>query len=255
MAIHFKKLLFLPVLLALFTGFGCVGSDIITQSGAFPADNSSVQTGSENTSAVVSSAPMAPYYADYSFINGAPRLNEAAELRFLIKPDCKMNNVSIRINLPDGFELISGDLEWSGDIIGVMELAPVVRAVKYGDYEIETLFSYPDQREMGISGRANKVYIYALVDKDSSKWGREPSWRPMPKSTPILSIPSSGDIRFSTPEEEKIFLENVKKTGPKTATSVILQDGSIRSSDGSILYPDGTLVLPDGTVKHINIPK
>ena len=50
------------------------------------------------------------------------------------------NNTKVEIELPEGFELIEGNLAWTGDIKGeeVAELKIKVRAVKNGEWIIKT---------------------------------------------------------------------------------------------------------------------
>ena len=60
--------------------------------------------------------PISPITMQLSFPDGAPPLNQEAELICIVKPQCILKNMSIEIRLPEGFELVSGELSWVGDI-------------------------------------------------------------------------------------------------------------------------------------------
>ena len=88
--------------------------------------------------------PASPITVELSFPDGAPPLNQEAELIYIIEvrePGCILENMSIEIRLPEGFELVSGDLSWFGDISSGDDLEAIratVRAVNTGNWTIES---------------------------------------------------------------------------------------------------------------------
>ena len=88
-------------------------------------------------------APAPPIIIDLSFPNGAPRLNEMAELRCVAKIHSYTTNLKVDVHLSDAFELVSGNLSWAGENpTGEIEaIEAVVRSVQNGNWTIEALVS------------------------------------------------------------------------------------------------------------------
>ena len=86
--------------------------------------------------------------------------------------------MSVSIDLPEAFELVSGNLSWVGDIaIGnkVEVIKAVVKAVKTGNWTIEG-HSYINPKEHGYFGGEGHYPIYVSVLEDSAEWGITPPW-------------------------------------------------------------------------------
>lgn len=72
-------------------------------------------------------------------ISGTPLLNKPIELACIVTATPHVgSDSSIQILLPDGFELISGDLSWQGYIAKeqTVELKAIVRVIETGDWLI-----------------------------------------------------------------------------------------------------------------------
>jgi hypothetical protein len=154
-------------------------------------DDSQTTTGNET-------APAEPVYVDLSFPNGAPRLNQTAELRCVIEiltPSLTADNVTIKINLPDGLQYVSGDLSAE---FGSMtyysnktslpdkgELTAVIKPIRAGNYTIEAKLSLtPRDSDFTLGSGLHRIYL--SVSENSSEWGTVPPW--LPKVTPPLPI-------------------------------------------------------------------
>lgn len=127
--------------------------------------------------------PAPPVTVKLSFPDGAPPLNQEAELIYTIEvmePGCILENMSIEIRLPEGFELVSGELSWFGDISSGDELEVIratVRAVKTGNWTFESRCAINPETQFGISIVPGwHPAIYVSVFEDSAEWGKYPPW-------------------------------------------------------------------------------
>ena len=127
--------------------------------------------------------PAPPITVELSFPDGAPPLNQEAELIYIMEvmePGCILENISIEIRLPEGFELVSGELSWFGDISSGDELEVIratVRAVKTGNWTIESRCAINPEKQCGISVVPGwHPAIYVSVSEDSAEWGITPPW-------------------------------------------------------------------------------
>jgi hypothetical protein len=126
-------------------------------------------------------APAPPITLEISFPDGAPPLNQEAELNCVVKaPAISLKNMSIEIRLPEGFELVSGDLSWVGDITKgdeVEVISAVVKAIKVGNWAIELRTSIDPEKQGGFSMYPDwQDAIYVSVLEDSAEWGKYPPW-------------------------------------------------------------------------------
>ncbi len=145
-----------------------------------------------------------------------PEFNKPVELTMdVVEGGFPYPNAAIEINLPDGFELVSGDLEWQGDLTKdvPVQLKAVVKPIKTGDWVIEGFVIGHEE------GKRIRTALYVSVSEDSVEVSRVPS-------------PGFGAEPEAKPDAE-----------PDTNESVI----TIRSTT---LCPNGTMVMrsPDGTI-------
>jgi hypothetical protein len=127
------------------------------------------------------SPPAPPITVDLSFPDGAPPLNQEAELNCIVKaPAIRLTNMSVEIRLPEAFELVGGNLSWFGDIEQGAELevvSAVVRAIKAGNWAIELRTSIDPEEQGGFSMYPDwQDAIYVSVSEDSAEWGITPPW-------------------------------------------------------------------------------
>lgn len=128
-------------------------------------------------------SPAPPITVELSFPDGAPPLNQEAELIYIMEvmePGLILENMSIEIRLPEGFELVSGELAWFGDISSGDELEVIratVRAVKTGNWTFESRCAMNPETQFGISIVPGwHPAIYVSVFEDSAEWGKYPPW-------------------------------------------------------------------------------
>ena len=130
-------------------------------------------------------APAVPTSAALSFPQGAPRLNQTAELRCVVKtPALTADNVTVKINLPDGLELVSGALSAQFGTMSegdMKELKAFIKPVKVGNYTIEAKLPLVSRRPTFHPG-PGLHYIYLSVSEKSAQWDIYPPW--LPKKVP-----------------------------------------------------------------------
>lgn len=133
------------------------------------------------------SGPTPPISVDLSFPHGAPRLNQTAELRCVVKTDISADNVTVRFNLPDGLQFVSGNLSAQFGSISkgdVRELKAVIKPIKTGNYTIEARLSLVSS-DPGFSLGPGRYQIYLSVSEKSAEWGKYPPWnKPIPDPFP-----------------------------------------------------------------------
>ena len=97
-------------------------------------------------------------------ISKAPTLNENAELTFTITTIRDASNVSAKFILPEGFEFVSGNLNWNGELKEnqPMQLKATIKAVKTGEWTI-----------IGAVSGAND-YLYITVNENSASISEKP---------------------------------------------------------------------------------
>jgi hypothetical protein len=126
-----------------------------------------------------STPPTPPIEIEVAFPNGAPSLNQEAELNCIIKaPAISLENVTIEIRLPKALKLVSGSLTWSGNISEGDEFKAIdatVRSIKTGNWSIELRKSMNPQKQKAFSFYADwQAAIYISISENSAEWGRDP---------------------------------------------------------------------------------
>jgi len=109
-------------------------------------------------------APSSPIDVRLS-VSKAPPLNQAADLTCTVTSALNAPNTTIRVTLPEGFALLSGDLSWRGDILkdGRVEVRAVIKAIKVGNWTIEATAGYPFAGD-GWYGDVDRLYIHVSED-------------------------------------------------------------------------------------------
>jgi hypothetical protein len=118
------------------------------------------------------------------FPNGAPALGQTAELIIVFRSSMPFKNVSIEIDLPDAFELVSGELYWFGDIPNVGDeiteievIRAEIKAVEVGNWTIEYLRTMNPAEQYHVTLYPNwQPLFYVSVSEDSAEWGKYPPW-------------------------------------------------------------------------------
>jgi hypothetical protein len=140
-----------------------------------------------------SGTPTEPMILELSFPNNAPRLNQTAELRCVLKVGrVRAENVNIEMNLPDGIELVSGGSWVLGNVSEnelTHEVKAVIRPVKVGNYSIKFVLSLVPLGT-GFKPGPGIYNIYLSVSENSAQWATAfPPWQkdeglPKPKQVP-----------------------------------------------------------------------
>jgi hypothetical protein len=124
-------------------------------------------------------SPAEPITVNLSFPDGAPPLNQEAELVCTVNAlSMPVKNMSVSVNLPEALELVSGELSWVGDVAEGDEaevIKAVVRSVKTGNWTIE-LTAYLNPEENGGLKISGSAHIYISISEDSAEWGVTPPW-------------------------------------------------------------------------------
>lgn len=133
-----------------------------------------------NSSPEANSEPTPGIDVDTSFPNGAPPLNQTDELVCTISNHESMllHNMSVDITLPEGFELVSGELSWLGNIPEgdeVEVISAVIKAVKVGNWTIDVT-SYLDPEKHGGTGSIGAYDVYVTVTENSAEWALWRFW-------------------------------------------------------------------------------
>jgi hypothetical protein len=147
----------------------------------------SSSVGTDTSSA--NSAPSMPIEFIAAFPNGAPMLNQMAELRVAVqvRANIPAKDISIRVNLPEGVELLNGNLSWTGDVpIKSNETVIIaqVKAVKIGNWTIDVRGIIDPKKNGGFGGDNINASIYLLVTEKSAEWRKYPAYPPL-GSTPL----------------------------------------------------------------------
>ena len=77
---------------------------------------------------------MEDYFRGDFITTGEPILNQEVEILFSIKPVLEAPNTTISVYLPEGIELVHGDIHWEGDIQKdeVVQITFTVKPVQEG---------------------------------------------------------------------------------------------------------------------------
>lgn len=144
-------------------------------------------------------SPAPPVNLQLSFPHGAPRLDQTAELLCVIKtPALTADNVTVKINLPDGIEFIRGDLSAQ---FGTMaegdkkQITSYIKPIRTGYYTIEAKLSLvPSGINPAFSLGPGLYEIYLSVAENSAQWGEYPPWTPPPPSDKVGDRPPPPSI-------------------------------------------------------------
>lgn len=126
--------------------------------------------------------PTAPLDVNLS-LNGIPKLNQIVELTFTVTSQIDFPNMSIEIQLPDGFSFVGGNLSWKGYIAKkeTKITQTTIKAVKTGNWTIIALARNIRQIDnfTEIEGKADVLFISvsndtAIVSKEEPIFSRLP---------------------------------------------------------------------------------
>ncbi len=126
--------------------------------------------------ATISSIPAPERFEPFKLnFSEPPEFNKPVELTMdVVGGIPQLPNATIKIYLPDGFELVSGDLEWQGNLTKdvPVQLKAVVKPIKTGDWVIEGQII-----DIG-EGKRIRTALYVSVSEDSVEVSKTPPPRP-----------------------------------------------------------------------------
>jgi hypothetical protein len=154
--------------------------------------------------ATITSIPAPTMFTPFELnFSGPPEFNEPVELTMdVVGGIPQLPNATIKIDLPDGFELVSGDLEWQGNLTKdvPVQLKAVVKPVKTGDWVIEGWII--DSEE----GKKIRTALYVSVSEDSVEVSKTPPPGPDAnesiRTTRVTTPCPNGTIVFMSNESE-----------------------------------------------------
>jgi hypothetical protein len=142
-------------------------------------------------------SPASPVNLQMSFICGAPHLNQVGRLRCVVKtPALTADNVTVKINLPDGIEFVRGDLYAQ---FGTMsegdkkQITAYIKPIRTGYYTIEAKLSLVP-RDPAYSLGPGLFEIYLEVAENWARWGKHPPWISLPPSDKVGERPPPPSI-------------------------------------------------------------
>jgi hypothetical protein len=121
-----------------------------------------------------SSTPSPLIEVEVSFPNGAPSLNQTAELicTVITREKRPAINMGIEVDLPDALELVSGELSWQADFVpadsNISVIQARVKSIKTGNWTIDIMVSLDPEENGGYHGGNRPIYVSILVD--SAEW-------------------------------------------------------------------------------------
>jgi len=141
----------------------------------------------------LSPSPVPPFIIEASFPNGAPPLNQTGQLRCVVKSNYPPLTIPrLEVGLPEGMELISGALTWSGSVLAkeqVTAIDAVVKSIKVGNWTVAV------NVYLGWIGTVENIGhpdIYVSISENSAQWRAYP---PYPNTYPTRP----GDITVAPP--------------------------------------------------------
>ncbi len=121
-----------------------------------------------------SRARMNIFHGNFSVV-GEPILNQEIELTYFVEPEIDVPNASMRIDLPDGIELIEGDLTWTGAIQKGerVEMKLRLKVVELGEWQIVAVSYYMSGQ--GKFSHSEGYFIYFTSSDAEGKISRRSS--------------------------------------------------------------------------------
>ena len=146
--------------------------------------------------------PATPIEITIEFPNGAPALNQVAELTcIIVNHEVLMKEMSLEIVLPDGLLLVSGQLSWVGRLpegYFVQAINAKIKAIQVGNWTATVKRHINVIAPGGFNGDGIGL-IYVLVSDNSAKWSTtRPPWLGDPLTPsppfPIGTIPTTSPL-------------------------------------------------------------
>jgi hypothetical protein len=158
------------------------------------------------------SQPSSPFNVTLS-VNGAPLLDQPVQVTatfawadafagfFDASKGVFASNTTLRIDLSEGLELVSGTPQWRGDTVPgtTYELKATIKTVKTGTWRITAGALYRPNKTDLWGGSAE---LYALVSSDNATWSKVVPHSPLPtipgEKPPLPSVPPPSSRTLGT---------------------------------------------------------
>ena len=140
------------------------------------------QTQRMDRTKIIIDKPESPIKVNLS-LSELPLLNKIVKLVFTVTALEDLPNTTIEISLPEGFELISGDLSWKGNITrgNTIQIQSYIRAIKKGNWTITAVArSVRYDKFVSIEGKADAIFI--SVSEETAMVSKKP---PIPQLPPM----------------------------------------------------------------------
>lgn len=202
----------------------------------------SFYTGNSLAPKFLATPPSSPMNVSLSF-SEPPLLNTPVNLVLAVTTRTNAENTTAQITLPDGFELVSGDLTWKGSIDENEEIrvSVVVKAVRVGYFKISASAwnSYG-----GMSGFGNVDAVYVEVTSTTAVIGSRPTntWY---EPTMMAAIPF-------TVEDNRISASLTISPIPELNKEITIRYSLVSSIDLTG-YTLMTIVLPPKGIEIIDV--
>lgn len=170
----FMLLFILPVIL-----FSITGCTYLQEMGIIPTQPERTQEQPETQPQPESppkppaaTAPSGGIIINLSFADGAPLLNQEAELRCTISSKRDIQNTIAQILLPEGATLVDGNLEWQGDLKAGVPTSFSAQIVfrETGKWSIEVKARNEGGPSPGLWHGMDVVYITVWDDHSEFGW-------------------------------------------------------------------------------------
>ncbi len=116
-----------------------------------------------------------PFVITLSFPDGAPPLDHTKVLHGVIKSNyALLPNMVFEVTLPEGLELLTGELTWTGTVPEYGEVIAInatVKAVNTGNWTVG--FKYYFTENITNIGQG---WIYLSISENSAEWRENPSY-------------------------------------------------------------------------------
>jgi len=205
------------------------GSPVLAKNASGPSDNTPFD------------ATLSEFFDIRLDFSGPPFLNETVELAVTVSPAQDVSNVVIQIVLPEGIELVEGNLGWEGDLSAHQRLQQgvVVKVVKVGSYEIQASVEglTPDGQLV-----QQRKWLYVATSEKAAAVSEIPIAIP---EEPVISPLPETDIEGQLGEAELV--------ADPEAGLVTLGDGSPEAP--KVIREEGVEVEGDGKAGLVADPK
>jgi hypothetical protein len=204
------------ILLAMLTLLVILGCSVPNETTGTTPSNSAITNAPDETMGTISpnsdmlTGPSSPLSVDLT-MERAPRLNETVVVTCTVKSlGYDAPDTTASINLPEGVVLVSGNIDWHGDLNAdiPIEFSAVIKFTEEGKWIISAVANhvFSETRWWRDHG-----YVMLTVNRESGKFGwddqpgnpavRDTTYQPQPDEIPPALLPDPKGEEAPPPEE------------------------------------------------------